>query len=163
MLYLHLFWEFFKTGLFAVGGGLATLPFLQDMADRTGWFTRAQLADMLAVSESTPGPIGINMAYSFGLDFPLVIAAVLSGSLFGDHCSPISDTTIMSSMAAGCNHIEHVKTQLPYALVAAGGSFITYLIVGFADMSAAIALPIAIVVALVLYFLCCKLFVKKAA
>ena len=108
-------------------------------------------------------PIGINMAYSFGLDFPLVIAAVLSGSLFGDHCSPISDTTIMSSMAAGCNHIEHVKTQLPYALVAAGGSFITYLIVGFADMSAAIALPIAIVVALVLYFLCCKLFVKKAA
>ena len=69
----------------------------------------------------------------------------------------------MSSMAAGCNHIEHVKTQLPYAMVAAGGSFITYLIVGFADMSAAIALPIAIVVALVLYFLCCKLFVKKAA
>ena len=108
-------------------------------------------------------PIGINMAYSFNLDFPLVIAAVLSGSLFGDHCSPISDTTIMSSMAAGCNHIEHVKTQLPYALVAAAGSFITYLIVGFADMSAAIALPIAIVVALVLYFLCCKLFVKKAA
>lgn len=108
-------------------------------------------------------PIGINMAYSFGLDFPLVIAAVLSGSLFGDHCSPISDTTIMSSMAAGCNHIEHVKTQLPYALVAAAGSFITYLIVGYADMSAAIALPIAIVVALVLYFLCCKLFVKKAA
>ena len=58
MLYLQLFWEFFKTGLFAVGGGLATLPFLQDMADRTGWFTHAQLADMLAVSESTPGPIG---------------------------------------------------------------------------------------------------------
>ena len=66
MLYLHLFWEFFKTGLFAVGGGLATLPFLQDMADRTGWFTRAQLADMLAVSESTPGPIGVNMATYVG-------------------------------------------------------------------------------------------------
>ena len=62
MLYLQLFWEFFKTGLFAVGGGLATLPFLQDMAERTGWFTHAQLADMLAVSESTPGPIGVNMA-----------------------------------------------------------------------------------------------------
>ena len=62
MLYLRLFWEFFKAGLFAVGGGLATLPFLQDMADRTGWFTHAQLADMLAVSESTPGPIGVNMA-----------------------------------------------------------------------------------------------------
>ena len=66
MLYLQLFWEFFKTGLFAVGGGLATLPFLQDMADRTGWFTHAQLADMLAVSESTPGPIGVNMATYVG-------------------------------------------------------------------------------------------------
>ena len=66
MLYLRLFWEFFKTGLFAVGGGLATLPFLQDMADRTGWFTHAQLADMLAVSESTPGPIGVNMASYVG-------------------------------------------------------------------------------------------------
>ena len=67
MLYLQLFWEFFKTGLFAVGGGLATLPFLQDMADRTGWFTHAQLADMLAVAESTPGPIGVNMAPYVGL------------------------------------------------------------------------------------------------
>ena len=66
MLYLRLFYEFFKTGLFAVGGGLATLPFLNDMADRTGWFTRAQLADMLAVSESTPGPIGVNMATYVG-------------------------------------------------------------------------------------------------
>lgn len=66
MLYLQLFWEFFKTGLFAVGGGLATLPFLQDMAERTGWFTHAQLADMLAVSESTPGPIGVNMATYVG-------------------------------------------------------------------------------------------------
>lgn len=66
MLYLQLFWEFFKTGLFAIGGGLATLPFLQDMADRTGWFTRAQLADMLAVSESTPGPVGVNMATYVG-------------------------------------------------------------------------------------------------
>ena len=62
MIYLRLFYEFFKTGLFAVGGGLATLPFLNDMADTTGWFTRADLADMIAVSESTPGPIGVNMA-----------------------------------------------------------------------------------------------------
>ena len=62
MIFLQLFWEFFKTGLFAVGGGLATLPFLYDMGARTGWFTAAQVADMLAVSESTPGPIGINMA-----------------------------------------------------------------------------------------------------
>ena len=66
MIYLRLFWEFFKTGLFAVGGGLATLPFLYDMGARTGWFTAQQVADMLAVSESTPGPIGINMAVYTG-------------------------------------------------------------------------------------------------
>lgn len=62
MILFQLFYEFFKTGLFAMGGGLATLPFLSGMADRTAWFTRAQLADMVAVSESTPGPIGVNMA-----------------------------------------------------------------------------------------------------
>ena len=77
MLYLQLFWEFFKTGLFAVGGGLATLPFLQDMADRTGWFTHAQLADMLAVSESTPGPIGVNMATYVGFTIGLVTPSVI--------------------------------------------------------------------------------------
>ncbi len=66
MTYLLLFWEFFKTGLFSVGGGLATLPFLSEMAGRTGWFTAQQLTDMLAVSESTPGPIGINMAVYVG-------------------------------------------------------------------------------------------------
>ena len=62
MLYVRLFWEFFQTGLFAVGGGMATLPFLYDISDRTGWFTHQDLADMIAVSESTPGPIGVNMA-----------------------------------------------------------------------------------------------------
>ena len=66
MIYLRLFWEFFKTGLFAVGGGLATLPFIYDMSDRTGWFTYQQIADMVAVAESTPGPIGINMATYVG-------------------------------------------------------------------------------------------------
>lgn len=65
-LYLQLFWEFFKTGLFAVGGGMATLPFLYDISDQTGWFTHTQLADMIAVSESTPGPIGVNMATYVG-------------------------------------------------------------------------------------------------
>ena len=66
MILLRLFWEFFKTGLFAVGGGLATLPFLYDISTRTGWFTQAQLADMIAVSESTPGAIGVNMATYVG-------------------------------------------------------------------------------------------------
>jgi len=62
MTLLRLFWEFFKIGAFSVGGGMATLPFLYDMSDRLGWFSYDQIADMLAVSESTPGPIGINMA-----------------------------------------------------------------------------------------------------
>lgn len=66
MLYLRLFWEFFKTGLFAVGGGMATLPFLADIGEKTGWYTSAQLMNMLAISESTPGPIGINMATYVG-------------------------------------------------------------------------------------------------
>ena len=60
--YLALFIEFFKTGLFSVGGGLATLPFLYKIADRYSWFDHAMLTDMLAVSESTPGPIGVNVA-----------------------------------------------------------------------------------------------------
>ena len=68
MIFLQLFYEFFKTGLFAVGGGLATLPFLEDISLRTGWFTSAQLADMLAISESTPGPIGVNMATYVGFE-----------------------------------------------------------------------------------------------
>ncbi len=66
MIYLRLYWNFFTTGLFSVGGGLATLPFLYDMAEKTGWFTAVQLADMLAVSESTPGAIGVNMATYIG-------------------------------------------------------------------------------------------------
>jgi chromate transporter len=66
MIYLQLFFEFFKTGLFAIGGGLATLPFLYEIADRTHWYTHADLANMIAISESTPGPIGINMATYVG-------------------------------------------------------------------------------------------------
>ena len=66
MLYLQLFFEFFKTGLFAIGGGMATIPFLYDISDKTGWFTHQDLANMIAVGESTPGPIGVNMATYVG-------------------------------------------------------------------------------------------------
>ena len=78
MLYLRLFYEFFKTGLFAVGGGMATLPFLYSMSDTTGWFTHAQLADMIAVSESTPGPIGVNMATYVGFTTAGIPGAVIA-------------------------------------------------------------------------------------
>ena len=66
MLYLQLFYEFFKTGLFAIGGGMATIPFLYEMSDKTQWFTHQDLANIIAVGESTPGPIGVNMATYVG-------------------------------------------------------------------------------------------------
>lgn len=66
MILWKLFWEFFKTGLFAIGGGMATVPFLQDISAKTGWFTSTDLANMIAVSESTPGPMGVNMATYVG-------------------------------------------------------------------------------------------------
>lgn len=78
MLYLRLFLEFFKTGLFAVGGGMATLPFMYDLSDRSGWFTHAQLADMIAVSESTPGPIGVNMATYVGFTVGGISGSVIA-------------------------------------------------------------------------------------
>lgn len=78
MTYLRLFWEFFKTGLFAVGGGMATLPFLQAIGENTGWYTYGELMNMLAVSESTPGPIGINMATYVGFTVAGLPGAVIA-------------------------------------------------------------------------------------
>lgn len=78
MIYLRLFFEFFKTGLFSVGGGMATLPFLYSMSDKTGWFSPAQLADMIAVSESTPGPIGVNMASYVGFTTAGILGAIVA-------------------------------------------------------------------------------------
>lgn len=77
MIYLRLFFEFFKIGLFSVGGGLATIPFLQDLGARSGWFTAADLADMIAVSESTPGPMGVNMSTYVGFTCGGPIGAVV--------------------------------------------------------------------------------------
>lgn len=66
MILLRLYWEFLLIGLFSVGGGMATVPFLFDLSARTGWFSQADLANMIAVSEATPGPIGVNMATYVG-------------------------------------------------------------------------------------------------
>lgn len=66
LLSLKVFWEFFKIGLFAVGGGPATIPFLFNLSNKTGWFTSQELTNMLAISESTPGPIGVNTATYVG-------------------------------------------------------------------------------------------------
>ena len=75
MIYLQLFLEFLKIGLFAVGGGMATLPFLQDLSEKTGWYSQALITDMIAISESTPGHIGINMATYVGCN----VAGFLGG------------------------------------------------------------------------------------
>ena len=92
MIYLVLFWEFCKIGLLAIGGGLVTIPFLMELTDKYDWFSKQQLADMIAVSESTPGPIGVNMATyggfnaagiwgglaaTLGLVFPSLVVIVL--------------------------------------------------------------------------------------
>lgn len=76
MIYLRLFYEFFKTGLFSVGGGLATLPFLYDISTKTGWFSTEGIADMVAISESTPGPIGVNMATYAGFQTAGILGSI---------------------------------------------------------------------------------------
>lgn len=75
-------------------------------------------------------PIAVPMAHALHTPDALAVAAVLGGGIFGDHCSPISDTTIISSMAAASDHIDHVNTQLPYALTVAGVTLVLYLIAG---------------------------------
>jgi len=114
-----------------------TISAIISFATGTAWGTMAIVT-----------PLAIPLAFGFvevGGDPHMVIvtiSAVLSGAIFGDHCSPISDTTIMSSMASGSDHLDHVKTQLPYALTAAVIGGICYLIAGFMGAHPAIVLLI---------------------
>ena len=90
----------------------------------------------------------------FPMDNPLAIiciSACMAGAVCGDHCSPISDTTIMASAGAQCDHVNHVSTQLPYAITVAAVTFVSYIIAGFVR-TAVIALPIAIVLMLIVLF-----------
>lgn len=75
-------------------------------------------------------PVGFPLAASLGISPSLVLAAILGGGVFGDHCSPISDTTIIASLASGCDHLVHVRTQLPYAVTAGTASVILYTLFG---------------------------------
>jgi chromate transporter len=68
MIYAILAWEFFKIGLFAIGGGLVTVPFLYDLTTQYNWYTAQELTDMIAIAQSTPGPVGINMATYAGFN-----------------------------------------------------------------------------------------------
>ncbi|MBQ8464738.1 MAG: chromate transporter [Alphaproteobacteria bacterium] len=78
MIYFVLFWEFFKIGLLAVGGGLVTVPFLYDLSSNYPWFTPQELTDMIAVSESTPGPIGVNMATYAGFKATGIMGGIVA-------------------------------------------------------------------------------------
>lgn len=78
-------------------------------------------------------PVAVPLAVGAGMPLPLAIAAVMGGGVFGDHCSPISDTTIIASLASGCDHMEHVRTQLPYAIVGGVAATGLYLLAGLAS------------------------------
>ena len=93
-------------------------------------------------------PVAIPVAHQTGIPMPLALAAVLSGGIFGDHCSPVSDTTVLSSMATGCEHAAHVNTQLGYAVVTGCSAFVGFVIAGTTGWMGAIA--IAAVLQLVL-------------
>ncbi len=78
MIYFQLIYEFFIIGLFTFGGGLATIPYLKDLAERTGWFKVSFITDMIAISESTPGPIGINMATYVGNEIAGLFGGIIA-------------------------------------------------------------------------------------
>ena len=77
-------------------------------------------------------PIALPLAEGLGLSVPLMLGAVLSGGVYGDHASPLSDTSIISSMSAACDHVDHINTQLPYSLLLAGLAFVAFLVAGLA-------------------------------
>ncbi|NLW61002.1 MAG: sodium:proton exchanger [Synergistaceae bacterium] len=90
-------------------------------------------------------PLAVPMSVALGAPLFATIGSVLSGGLFGDHCSPISDTTVLSSMGAACDHLDHVKTQLPYAMTVGLASVICYTIAGFIDTPLLVVLLMALV------------------
>ena len=98
-------------------------------------------------------PIGVPVAVTVGIDPAMCIAAVLGGAIFGDHSSPISDTTVLSSTGAGCNHMDHVNTQLPYAIVAAVVSAVGYILAAFMDMAIIPLIVVLVLVFVVFYIL----------
>ena len=95
-------------------------------------------------------PLAIPMSQALGAPLYASIGAVLSGGLFGDHCSPISDTTVLSSMGAACDHIDHVKTQLPYAMTVGFASLITYVVAGFFETPMLIVLALILVITFII-------------
>ena len=119
-------------------------------ATGTSWGTFGMLIPIVQNVFSMSDPLAI-----------VCISACMAGAVCGDHCSPISDTTIMASAGAQCDHVNHVSTQLPYAITAAGVSFVAYIIAGFIP-NAFIALPIAVALMVATLFVIKAIHVKKA-
>jgi len=106
-------------------------------------------------------PIAVPLALALGVPLPLGVSAVLTGSVMGDHCSPLSDTTIMSSMFSGSDHMDHTKTQMPYALTASGVAVLAYLAAG-SGISLVLVLPLGIILVEVLLYLFSSISAKSA-
>lgn len=154
--------EFFKTGLFAVGGGLATLPFLSEMADKYPWFTHEQLADMIAVSESTPGPIGVNMATYVGfLVFGIPGAILATLSLVLPSLIIIVIVAKMMNKYMNNKYVQWafggLRPAVTGLIAAAGWSVVELALLDLTDFNIArfweaINIPAVIIFALVLFF-----------
>lgn len=117
--FLLMCFEFFKTGLFAVGGGLATLPFLTQMQEKYGWFTAEELANMIAVGESTPGPIGVNMATYVGYS-----SAGVLGGLFATLSLVLPSLVIIMVVARAMDRYQNnplVKNMFAFMRPAVAG------------------------------------------
>ena len=125
MILVRLFFEFFKTGLFSIGGGLATIPFLQAMGETTGWFSAADLANMIAISESTPGAMGVNMATYVGFHIGGPVGAVVA--TLGLICPSIIVILIIAAFLKAFRHNRYVEAAFyglrpaSTAMVAAAG------------------------------------------
>ncbi len=137
---LLLFYEFFKTGLFAVGGGLATLPFLYKMAARYDWFTADMLGDFIAIGESTPGPIGVNVATAAGFN-----AAGVPGALVATLALVLPSVIVISVIArfferySGSRLVENAFGGVRPAvtgLIAASGLTLVLSAIGFTGLAA---------------------------
>ena len=154
----------FATTLKGITNMLGSDEFVQSVMQGAGALTNFLPAIIFLVAVFLAFSTGTSWG-TFGILIPIVlpifngnpqmqiigISACLAGAVCGDHCSPISDTTIMSSAGAQCNHINHVSTQLPYALTVAGISFVTYIIAGFVQQWY-ISLPIGIALTLGVLF-----------
>ena len=164
----------FATSLKNMTGVLGAKPFVSAvMGSAAGSFASFLPAIIFLVACGISFATGTSWG-TFGILIPIVIAifpsgdvmqiigmsACLAGSVCGDHCSPISDTTIMSSAGGQCNHINHVSTQIPYAVSVAAISFVMYLLAGFVN-SAAIVLPVGVVVTIGFLFVMKAIVTKK--